>query len=201
MGKWLNDSYLPQEGGCSSAGRAGQLVIGRSLVQIPALGRAELHVEVSLSKILNPTLLTSEGPAMNWRLIQGVPCPCPETRLGLAPAATPRNPMERDKRFRQWHDMTYHRFVSVQLVMAVMVGLSCLCVPRHLEADVRCAGPSSVLPKYHRWSIFIRCIFKYANWWLFRTFSSKNWDRVDVDKLQVWRSVIYLLSHTNMLTT
>ena len=76
-------------GGCSSVGRAGRLVIGRSLVQIPAPGRVELHVEVSLSEILNPTLLTSEGPVMSWRLIQGVPCPRPETRLGLAPAATP----------------------------------------------------------------------------------------------------------------
>ena len=44
-------------GGCSSADRAGRLVIGRSLVQIPAPGKAELHVE--LSKILNPTLLIS----------------------------------------------------------------------------------------------------------------------------------------------
>ena len=40
-------------GGCSSVGRAGRLVIGRSLVQIPAPGRAEQHVEVSLSEILN----------------------------------------------------------------------------------------------------------------------------------------------------
>ena len=39
----------------SSAGRAGRPVIGRLVVQIPALGRAELHVEVSLSEILNPT--------------------------------------------------------------------------------------------------------------------------------------------------
>ena len=39
-------------GGCSSAGR---LVIRRSLVRIPApQGGTELHVEVSLSKILNP---------------------------------------------------------------------------------------------------------------------------------------------------
>ena len=73
-------------------------MIERSLVQIPA--KAELHVEVSLSKILNPTLLISEGPAMSWRLVQGVPCPRPETRLGLAPAARPRDPMERDKRLR-----------------------------------------------------------------------------------------------------
>ena len=50
-------------------------MIGRLLVQISPLGRAELHVEVSLSEILNPTLLISEGPAMSWRLIQGVPCP------------------------------------------------------------------------------------------------------------------------------
>ena len=41
-------------GGCSSAGRAGPLVIGMSLVQIPDPGWAELHVELSLSKILNP---------------------------------------------------------------------------------------------------------------------------------------------------
>ena len=54
------------KGGCSSAGRAGRLVIKRSLVQIPAPGKAELHVEVSLSEILNPTLLISEGPAMSW---------------------------------------------------------------------------------------------------------------------------------------
>ena len=58
-------------------GRAGPLVIGRSLVQIPAPGRAELHFEVSLSEILNA-----------------------ETRLGLAPTATPCDPMERDKRLR-----------------------------------------------------------------------------------------------------
>ena len=72
-------------------------MIGRSLVQIPAPGKAELHVEVSLSEILNPTLLISEGPAMSWRLDQGVSCPRPETRLGLAPAATPCDSMERDK--------------------------------------------------------------------------------------------------------
>ena len=39
-------------GGCRSAGRAGRPVIGRSLVQILAPGKAELHVEVSLSEIL-----------------------------------------------------------------------------------------------------------------------------------------------------
>ena len=53
-------------------GGAGRLVIGRLLVQILALGRAELHVKVSLSEILNPTLLISEGPAMSWPLVQGV---------------------------------------------------------------------------------------------------------------------------------
>ena len=59
-------------GGCSSAGRAGRLVIGRLLVQIPALA----------------TL--------------------PETRLGLSPAATPREPLKRDKRLLTMtcHDMT-----------------------------------------------------------------------------------------------
>ena len=46
---------MPHRRSCSSVGRAGWLVIRRSLVQIPA--PAELHVEVSLSKILNPKLL------------------------------------------------------------------------------------------------------------------------------------------------
>ena len=34
---------------------------------------------------------------MSWRLVQGIPCPRPETRLGLGPEAAPRNPLERDK--------------------------------------------------------------------------------------------------------
>ena len=46
------------------------------------------------------TIIIINVPAISWRLIQGAPCPRPETRLGLAPAATPRNPMERDKRLR-----------------------------------------------------------------------------------------------------
>ena len=74
-------------------------------------GRAELHVKISLSKILNPTLFISEGPAM--RLVQGVPCPRPETRLGLAPAATPR--MERDKWLRT---MTWHGLLTQMNKMA-----------------------------------------------------------------------------------
>ena len=74
--------HFKEKGGCSSAGRAGRLVIERLLVQILAPGKAERHVKVSLSKILNPTLLTSEGPAMSWRPVQGAPCPRPETRLG-----------------------------------------------------------------------------------------------------------------------
>ena len=50
-----------------------------------------MHVEVSLGKILNPKFTPdvqmapcvaasaiSKGPAMGWRLIQGVPCLWPE---------------------------------------------------------------------------------------------------------------------------
>ena len=59
-------------GGCSSAGRAGRLVIGRSLVQILAPGRAELHVEVSLSKILNPKLLLVCSWHIAWRPLPSV---------------------------------------------------------------------------------------------------------------------------------
>ena len=102
--------YVDASANLEEASRAGRLVIGRSLVKIPTTGKAELHGEVSLSEILNPTLLINEGPAMSWWLVQGVPCPRPETRLGLVPAATPRDPMERVKWLRTmtWHDMTWH---------------------------------------------------------------------------------------------
>ena len=46
---------------CSLVGRGGQLVIGRSQVQIPAPGKAELHVKVSLS-----TLHCSSVRALRW---------------------------------------------------------------------------------------------------------------------------------------
>ena len=86
-------------GGCSLAGRAGRLVIGRSLVQIPALGWAELLVEVSLSKILNPKLPLT--PCMAASAISEGPCDELESReypaltqgqLGLAPAKNPVTP-------------------------------------------------------------------------------------------------------------
>ena len=35
--------------------------------------RAAVAQQVSLSKILNPHI-APEGPAMSWRLVQGVPC-------------------------------------------------------------------------------------------------------------------------------
>ena len=80
---------LLYRGGCGSVGRAGEPMIRRSLVQILApWGGTELHVEVSLSKILNPKIAhdvqlvlclaaISTGPVMSHRLIQGVPWPSP----------------------------------------------------------------------------------------------------------------------------
>ena len=65
----------------------------------------QLHVEVSLSKILNPKIAPdvqlapcvaasaiSKGPAMSWRLIQGAPWPSP---IGLAEIdpSNPRDPL------------------------------------------------------------------------------------------------------------
>ena len=74
---------------CSTVGRAGRLVIGRSLVQIPALGWAELHVKVSLSKILNPKLLLMCG----WHLARWpLPSLRAQRQLGLAPAKTLTTP-------------------------------------------------------------------------------------------------------------
>ena len=88
---------MKRRGGCSSAGRAGRLVIGGSRVQIPAPGWAELHVEVSLSKILNPELLLMCSWHLAWRPLSSVralrwagdlsrvPCPCPEiTGIGAS---------------------------------------------------------------------------------------------------------------------
>ena len=52
---WFSFDETRMGGGCSTVGRAGLLVIRRSLVRIPApRGRTELHAEVSLSKTLNP---------------------------------------------------------------------------------------------------------------------------------------------------
>ena len=66
--------------------------------------------EVSLSKILNPTLLVSEGPAMSWRLVQGVP------------AATPWKGISG---YGQWHDMTCnsnaHRLSYLLIINAAIV--------------------------------------------------------------------------------
>ena len=66
-------------------GRAGGPVIAGSNPRLP-WGGTELHVEVSLSKILNPRIAPdvqlapcvaataiSKGPAMSWQLIQGLP--------------------------------------------------------------------------------------------------------------------------------
>ena len=83
-----------------------ELVVGRLLVRIPApRGGTELHVEVSLSKILNPKIAPdvqlapwgaasaiSKGPAMSWQLNQGEPWIAfthPVTGFGPSNPATP----------------------------------------------------------------------------------------------------------------
>ena len=84
--------------GCSSMGRAGRLLIRRLPVQIPAPGWAELHVEVSLSNILNPKLLLICSWQLAWRLLTSVKAlqwtgvlsreypALAQRQLGLAPA-------------------------------------------------------------------------------------------------------------------
>ena len=54
--------YYPHWGSCGSVGRAGCLVIGRSLVE-----SRQLHAEVSLSKILNPKLLLMSIWHLAWQ--------------------------------------------------------------------------------------------------------------------------------------
>lgn len=78
---------------CSSAARAGQLMIGRLLVQIPALGWAELHVV--FEQVTEPKIAPD---------VAGSPCDelatCPwgtlsaltKRKLGLAQAQTPATP-------------------------------------------------------------------------------------------------------------
>lgn len=97
-------------GGCSSAGRAGRLAIGTSLVQILApLGWDELHVKVSLSKILNPKLLLR---ALRW----AGDFTFARRQLGLAPATNPATPWKRDKAVADddtWHDITFFSRISL----------------------------------------------------------------------------------------
>ena len=87
---------------CSSEGWAGRLVIWMSLVQIPASGWAELHVEVSLSKMLNLKLLLMCGWHLAWlpsvralwlsgNLSRLYPT-LAQGQLGLAPAKPPAIP-------------------------------------------------------------------------------------------------------------
>ena len=60
---WISNRRAVLWGSCRLAGRAGQLVIRRSLFQIPSPGWAEVHVEVSLSKIMNPDVRLTHGMA------------------------------------------------------------------------------------------------------------------------------------------
>ena len=57
---------------------------------------------------------------MSWKLVQGVPCPRPETGLGLAPAATPRNPLESS----HGHDMTIA--FEVFIILVLLLAFHCL---------------------------------------------------------------------------
>ena len=78
----------------------------------------ETKLKIQPKQIWSSNIKEQWGPVMSWQLVQGVPCPRPETKLGLAPAATPRDPMERDKRLRTmtWHKGTWPAFT-------LMIGL------------------------------------------------------------------------------
>ena len=78
---WKYQNVQHRIGGCSSAGRAGQLVMAASAI--------------------------SEGPGMSWWLVQGGPCPRPET-AAIVSSNKPRYPIKRIKRLRTttWHDNT-----------------------------------------------------------------------------------------------
>ena len=78
------DPYISTRGGCSSVGRAGLLVIRRSLVRILApRGRTELYAYTPKLLLMcswhlvEAATAISKGPAMSWRLIQVVPWPTP----------------------------------------------------------------------------------------------------------------------------
>ena len=52
-------------------------------------------------------------------VVQGVPCPRPEIRPGLAPAATPRDPLERDKG------------VWTMMMMMIIIIIIIIIIPQH----------------------------------------------------------------------
>ena len=92
--------------GWSSAGRAGRLVIGRSLAQIPAPGWAGLPVEVSVSKILTHWTLncswcvvgTLHGGLCHQPCYELATCPCP--RPEIAGIGSSKNPLQPHKTLR-----------------------------------------------------------------------------------------------------
>ena len=53
-----------------------------------------------------PHIAHQWGPAMSWRLIQGAPCPRPETRLQHP--VTPWKGISGSDNDMTWHDMTWH---------------------------------------------------------------------------------------------
>ena len=102
--------HRDKHGGCRSASRAGRQVVGL-LVQIPAPpGRAEMHVVVSLSKILKPQLAPdvqsapctmaasaiSEGPYNELATCPGGTLPSPRDSWDWL-QHKPKRPHKRDK--------------------------------------------------------------------------------------------------------
>ena len=94
-------------GGCNSASRAGRPVIGRLLVQIPALSWAacrsvleqvtepQITPDVRLAPCMAASAL-SEGPSMSWRLVQVISCLRPVT-AGIGSSKNPCYPIKRIK--------------------------------------------------------------------------------------------------------
>ena len=89
-------------GSCSSAGRAGWLVIGRLLVQIPASrGQNWAACWSILEQDMNPKiapdvqLAIGKGPVMSWWRVQGCTLPSPRVITGIG-SNDPATPWKRE---------------------------------------------------------------------------------------------------------
>ena len=129
--KWMWTNFKSKFSCSSSVGRAGQQVIGRVASSNPSSGLSwavcrsvleqDSEPQIAPDVWLAPCMAAfaiSEGPAMSWRLVQGVPCPRSET-AGIGSSEKPCDSMKKDKAVTDngWMGQSVATVMSLQAVL------------------------------------------------------------------------------------